>query len=370
MIIFNQHCISELGIGTNYVSLLPDTLTIDKNFVERRFRMDDRRTLFKEVKVLPAREIITPRVRRALRATPERYEKKVDLLEAIHRQLKNTILENWKPEMFHVVLHSSGIDSRVVAWIIREIYQEKGDSWLGDVLFVCSKWEAESFKQIMRYEGWEESQYLVVREGAKYERYYEPWLTNFEDAWVWSNGVEAIPVNLFWYLVEAAEEIGGTNTQVFSGSWGNTVLDSASGPEAGETLRKKYKMFYWGVGCRRPFKGKECVYPYTDSDLAWYIGTSKVRLGKQLRFEFVKYLDDKLSGFVNMDSDGDRHRRIAQDIINKMVSDYDGSWYGKQVAPGARPKHKTTEFQSFWSRWTSASLCEYLRKNGYQIRKG
>ena len=370
MLIFNQHCISPLGIDTRYINLIPREVHIRHGFVERRFRMDDRNTLFKEIEVLPAKEIITPSVRRAFKATPQREESKVKLFEKMYSRLRQVILDTWKPEMAHIFLHSSGIDSRVLSWILKELHNELGDSWLGDVIFVCSKWEASNFKGIMRYEGWDESQFLVLRENAPYERYYEPNLVDFENAWTWANGVEAIPVNLFWYLVDAAEERLGTNSQVYSGSWGNTVLDNASGPEAGEGLRKKYKLFYWGVGCRRPFKGKECVYPYTDSELAWTIGTSKQRLGHKLRFEFVNYIDTGLAKFTNEDSDGDRHRRIASDIMSKMISDYDKSWYGKNIAPGARPKHRTTEFQAFWSRWTSASLCEHLIKNGYTIRKG
>lgn len=369
MILTKQYYWSELGVGTDYVSLLPRELTIDPNFVATRFS-ERQNTLFKEVRVVPAREIVTPEMRRVFKAVPERQETKEQLFGHVKAAVLNAVYNNWDTSRDHVIMHSSGIDSRIMSWAIRELWKEFGDYWLGNTVFVCSQLEEGEFKNIMRYEGWRPEQYMVANEGLPRQEYYKDSLLDFDNAWR-RCGVSAIPVNLFWYLPEAAIDAGlvGNDIQLFTGQWGNTVFDSGSGPEAGEGVRKIYKMFYWSVLFQRPMMG-QVVHVFTDEPLVHLVATSKVRLGKKFRPEFLEFLDPKLAKYTNINSDGDRHQKIADWIIEKMIADYDSSWYGKTIAPGARPAHKTTEFQTWYSRWTSASLCKHLLQNGYTIRKG
>lgn len=369
MILTKQYYRSELGTGTDYVSLLPQELTLDPAFVARRFS-ERENTLFKEVRVVRAKEIVTPKMRKVFLATPNREESKAALFSNVIFLLRDAVFRNWDPEKDHVILHSSGIDSRMLSWTIRNLWREFGDDWLGNTVFACSKWEDSSFNAQMRYEGWNEDQFVVINKKLFPQEYYADSLLDFKNAWK-RCGVSAIPVNLFWYLPEQAQKLGyvGSDIQLFTGQWGNTVFDSGSGPEAGEGVRKIYKMFYWSVLFQRPMMG-EIIHPYADCALAHYIATSKVRLGKNLRPELLAFMDKRLSEFTNLNSDGDRHRKIADWIIDEMVEDYINSWYGKHIAPNARPGHRTTEFQPFWSRWTSASLCQHLLEQGYTIRKG
>lgn len=370
-ITMKQHYKSKLGRGTDYVSLLPKKLTLRPHFVARRFD-DHLVTVFREVDVLLAKEVVTPAMRHVFNTRPHRKESQPVLLAQLRGRLRSIVRDNWAVGGVNVVLHSSGLDSRMLSWTIRQLYQELGDDWLGQVLFLCSRWESKSFKGIMRYEGWEPDQYWVDSEEVSNQEYYAPELLDFRGAWQRANGISAIPVNLFWRPVELAEKAGLLSPDkpitLWTGQWGNTVLDAGSGSEAGEGIRKKFRMFYYSALCTRPMKGDTIIHPYTDCQLAAIVASSKVRLGARLRFALVKSIDERLSTFTNEMSDGDRHRRIADWIVSRMVSDYQSSWYGRKVAPGARPKYKTTEFQSFWSRWTTASLCEYLLENGYEIR--
>ncbi len=114
--------------------------------------------------------------------------------------------------------------------------------------------------------------------------------------------------------------------------------------------------------------GSEIIHPYATAELVKVVVGSSIRLGKRLRPLFVEYLDPTLATFLNMASDGDRHRRISQWVISQMVSDYKGSWYGQKIARLARPEYRTTEFQDFWYHWTLASFCEELRRQGVEIR--
>jgi len=359
-ITMKQHYKSELGQGADYVSLLPRTVTLRSDFTARRF---DQRlvTVFEEVDVLLAKQVVTPAMRQVFNTRPHREESRLVLLTQLRNRLRDVVRENWAVGGTNVVLHSSGFDSRMLSWTIRKLYEELGDDWLGQVLFLCSRWEAKTFKAIMKYEGWEPDQYWVDNEGVPNREYYAPELLDFRGAWQRANGISAIPVNLFWRPVELAQQAGlipGDGITLWTGQWGNTVLDAGSGTEAGEGIRKKFKMFYYSALCTRPMRGNTVIHPYTDCQLATIVASSKVRLGSGLRFALVKSIDDKLSTFTNEMSDGDRHRRIADWIVNRMVSDYQSSWYGRKVAPNAMPTHRTTEFGPFWSRWTAASLCE------------
>ena len=358
-----QYYKSELGMGTDYVSLLPKNLTIRRNFSAKRF---DKRgiTVFKEVSVLPFSEALSM-WGELFYTMIDRKENKEQLLERARSRLAREIFDSWIPNCSHLVLHSSGLDSRMISWTIKELHKKYGDKWLGNVVFVCSKWESSEFKKIMQYEGWNESQYLCPYEELGPTDYYKYSLLDFENAWKFSNGISAIPVNLFWYLGSRAKELGMLpgKVQTFYGQWGNTVMDETSNDD----IKKKIEMFYYSVLFARPIFGDETILPFLNPMYIAAISSSSVKLGKELRFELLKSMDSRLAEFVNLRSDGDRHRKISDEIINQMITDYDSSWYGKNIQPGKRPKHKTTEFQDFWSYWTTASLCEYLLRSGYKI---
>lgn len=356
---------------TGYVDLLPNILHLRRNFSASRF--DDRgMTIFKEVAVVPFEH--TPHYSTSAevyKTTPQRYETRVELLESLKTRLKEVVFETWKPGMAHAIIHSSGIDSRILSWTIKELHKEHGDEWLGKIMFLCSKWEADEFYRIMEYQGWKEEQYWVPGIGLKDQYYYGRSLYDFDGAWKRHDGVSAIPVNLFWYPVDAAQrymEFPTKDVQLYTGQWGNTVFDAGSGPKAGAGIRDSLEMFYNSMLFRRPMKGDEVIHPFTDCELARLVASSKIRLGKKLRPLLLEYMDPKLVRFTNMMADGDRHRRIHDDIITKMVEDYGASWYGRIVRPGERPAHKTTEFQKFWSCWTAASLCGHLLRSGYEIK--
>ncbi len=357
---------------SGYVELLPKRLSLRRKFSAKRF--DTRKeTLFKEVTVVPFEYAPTfyPGSTGVFNTIPCRYETELELLDALATRLKEVVYETWKPGMAHAVLHSSGLDSRMLSWTIKELHKEHGNEWLGNVLFLCSKWEAESFYGIMNYEGWSKFQWYVPRAMVASDRnYYDVSLLSFDTIWKRHDGPSAIPVNLFWYLVLEAQGYASFPTedvQLYTGQWGNTVFDAGSGLLAGAGIKRILEKFYYSVLFRRPMKGDEVIHPFTDCKLAKIVASSNVKLGKKLRPKLLNYMDAGLAEFTNMLADGDRHRRIHDDIINVMVKDYDSSWYGKNVMPGERPEWKTTEFQTFWSRWTTASLCEHLLRSGYEI---
>lgn len=356
---------SELGFSSNFVKVLPRTLTLRPDFVARRF--DDRGiTLFEEVSVIKPRYVLAQDARDSLHTEHTIQETKASYFSRVLDALKEIVYAQWLPDHAHAIFHSSGIDSRLLSLTIRELWKEHGDQWLGKVLFLCSKWEGLEFEKIMDYEGWSPEQYWTVDEYLPYQYYYQWSLEDFAGAWERHNGVSAIPVNLFWYPVAKAQESKGFPTekvQVFSGQWGNTTMDETTG----ENIKQKLIMFYYSVLRQRTFKGDVVNFPFAEAEFVKTILSSEHRIGKALRPELLKFADKKLSEFVNMMADGDRHRRIADTLIKQMFKDYQNSEYGKRIGK-AKLDYKTTEFQPFWSRWTAASLCQYLIEKGYKIK--
>jgi hypothetical protein len=355
-----------------YVDLLPKHLTLDSKFVAKRHYVG-RKTLFKEVSLLPMDDAVTP-VMRTLFNTRCGFvnDNTQDLLTAVADRFLQVVEENWDPKASHAILNSSGLDSRIMSWTLKMLREKHGDEWIGNTMFLCSKWEGLTFEEIMHYEEWSEDQFCVVRKDARPKHYYDHSLLDFENAWKRADGVSAIPVNLFWYPVKYALRFGlldkSKRLQTWSTMWGNELLNAVSGPNGGRGVRRVFRNLYKCVMCYRPVLGDSVVQPFTDIQLLRTVMKSSTRLGLELRPRLVEHLDNKLlHGFDNIDADADRGREIALDTISQVLGSYSKSWYGKNVRPGVKPLVRTTEFQSFWSHWTAASLCDHLLREGYSI---
>lgn len=356
----------------DFVSVLPDCLTLDKSYRSARF-LQKHRTLFREVNFAKIDDATTPWMRAVFDRPIGVYQQtQEELFRDMHDAFLSYVADNWESDCFHVVLHSSGYDSRYLSWALRELFDEKGSDWLGDVLFICSKWEGYTFKRIMRYEGWHDSRYVVIDEDLPDNEYYSNTLLDFRNAWREYNCYCAIPVNITYWPVKRAIQQGlvpdDELIQTWTTQWGNTVQDDGNGPHGGKGIEALYEQFYYSILGARPTYGDYICKPFESIDFADVVIRSSVRLGYSLRTAYLQWLDPTLAAFTNMNADGDRHRKIAPHIMDQVMRDYHNSWYGRDLFPNAQPEHATTEFQTFWHHWTAASLCEYLRDSGYKIK--
>lgn len=357
-------------MSPDFVSVLPKCLTVDPSYVTRRF-FQGNRTLFREVEIVPYKEAMTEEMRLLFDMSSPWESTEEELFSHVYSALKYIIRHYWQRAPVHAVLHSSGIDSRVMSWLIHEIYRDNGPGWLGQTVFLCSDREAPGFLKIMEFEGWPEELYHVVRRQTPVNRYYEHDLTDFKYAWKRLNGMSGLPVNLFWYPIAWAQRKGYLPAdgeepiQTWTGYWGNTILDGAS-TNGGKGVLHNCARNYRGALSMRPIKGDTVIRPYTHMEVAMAVCANQLRLGKRFRHRFVRWINPTLASFKNIDAEGDRFRPVAPDIRQRCQSDYDNSWYGKNVAPGVRIPAEI-EFHDGWSRWCSASLCEWLRNNGYTL---
>jgi len=361
-------CSTTGETSENYIDVLPKELTLDPTYICVPF-YNHHRTLFKEVTIVPWREFVTPEMQKAFKARIGAHrESKEQLLARIRAKLEQIILANWKPNLAHVQFHSSGQDSRMLSWLIRKLYRQRGDKWLGQMAFLCGNMECPYMRNILKYEGWKEGKHFYVINGKMNPlEYYKDYLLDFKNAWRWINGVQGKPQNLFWYLPEIAERQGilPAHYQTWTSQWGNTLFDDCSGPRGGRGLENIFRKFYLSQLCSRPKKGDEVIEPYTDTGLAHLVIHSSVRLGKGLRQALVASMDQRLAQFKRVDAHGDM-RTIAGWILKKMLESYSKSWYSKIHPISSLPS--TTRYLPAWSYWTAASLCEYLLEHDYKIK--
>lgn len=363
-------CLSTGKISSDYVSVLPKSLTLDPSYAAG-YLWKTYRMLFKEIEVVPYEEATSAEVKSVFAMKTSSLKISAELfLSQLRQRLYNIVLRNWKSGVFHVHAHSSGLDSRMLSWTIKQIQREHGDKWLGDVMFLCSKWEGPVFKKIMEYEGWEPHQYLVVDEQLEAAEYYAPSFLNFNSVWRELNPPSCIPANLMWYLTERVQKSGliPEHVQFWSSQWGNTVFDGGSNPSnGGGALEVAWKHHYLSHIGACPKKSSDFIEPYTDLDLARFIISSSTRLERKLRPMLLASMDQGLCSFRNMHAPGDRKRPISQRILDQIVTDYDASWYGRNVKRDVIWA-RTTKINICWSHWTAASLCEHLLNNDYKIK--
>jgi hypothetical protein len=119
---------------------------------------------FSEITIIPIEQLIPHAWRHItefqepLKLSPLEIARKLKVL------LKEYYLETWESDKFHLVQCSGGMDSRINAWILKELEQERGKDWLGDIHFVCHHDEGSAFKTAMKQVGWGKHQYSVHRE--------------------------------------------------------------------------------------------------------------------------------------------------------------------------------------------------------------
>lgn len=360
-------------ISHNQVDVLPKSLTLDPNFIAR-WRFKKTNTLFREMSIVSPKGAMTSSMRKLFKERAGRIQEKSKshLLKVLQGHLSAAVAERWKPGMFHVILHSSGYDSRMLSWTIKTLYKKRGSAWLGDVMFLCTKWEGACFKLIMRCEKWKKSQYCVVGESARANEYYAPIYLNFTDLWKHTNGPASKLNNIGWYLIEGAEKAGivpEKNIQLFTGEWGNTVLDAASSSRGASYLRGRWQWRYMSYPCGISYKCDELVQPFTSIDLARRALVSSLRFGEELRSQLLKSMNGHLYKIKRFKKDERFFPSGTPEILGHLLKNYIASWYAKNVRK-LNSVPRQNQHDPRWSCISAASFCDYLLKNGCKIAIG
>lgn len=359
-------------ISYNQIDLLPRSLTLDPNFISPWHYRNQYNTLFKELKIVPPEKLITPEIASLFKEkTGSHKMSKEHLLMRCRFFLNRIVRQNWKPQMFHVILSSSGLDSRMLSFTIRQVYKKFGNKWLGKIMFLSNKWEAPHFKRVMKFQGWKSSQFWVVDEKLNPREYYAPDFLNFNNVWRMTNGPASKLDNRAWYCVERAQKKGlipTENIQEWTAEWGNVAWNFASAPKkAGSGLRNEWERRYMSYPCAIAHPGDELIQPFAHIELTRYIIESSVRLHKALRPDVLHSMDSRLANLHRAQDLSWRQPPCAKWILKQMLKDYNSSWYGKTIR-SMQDLPERNRHDPRWSYFSSASFCEHLLKQGYKIK--
>lgn len=352
------------------------TVTLNQDYTGSVEEIEQGQTLFKELTIAPLQ---VPKQIRKLVGKNGPGENDV---KKVTKALYTVLEKEWRSDMFHLVVHSSGYDSRIISQAIVDLGHRKRKKYLHDVLFICMQPEAQQFKQIMEHEGWPKEQYMVANEDAPTHEYYAG-VVDLDDFWRWTNDAQP----WVWIVHHVAEQLSNegklpplSEVQYIDGYTGNEGFKF--------TTEKLIRFFYyhrWGA--------RHCVLPYGSvlRPFAHYEVlklTSKknkhekafFRLTRrrftpwarnlQARQMIISYLDPRLLDIPrhNGEDGNTPHRRLSERLRERCLEQYNSSWYGKQFPAYEAPE--VLWLQGWWTEYAKASICEEITKRGGTILIG
>ncbi len=315
-----------------------------------------------------------------------------------------------------MVTHSSGYDRRIISKIIANLRDKYGESWLGDVLFLCWEPEGALFKQIMEFEGWKKERYHVCNEGAEADEYYVGVL-DFDNWWEWTNDAQP-PMSIGIVTVKKLREQGIitkplTETQLISGNGGNECF----------SFRRdrliKHCYYRQGGASHQVIPYSEHIVPFLSYDVirlvkpdvsfrerySEWIDRNKIRsdmlgfskptvswvcqkqraifhllklakpaLKHRARKKLLHYLSPELLMIKRPKDEGPTtpQRQLSERLRKKCLQDFTNSWYYNNVIVPRFPSYdldvpKNIWVDDWWRTYAKASICEHLVKNGVEI---
>lgn len=274
-----------------------------------------------------------------------------------------SIERNWRSDKFHVVFHSSGWDSRIISAAIKRLGEKNGPEWLGAVLYLANRWEAEKSGDIISSQDLED---FVAYIGG--EHFYSS-LINFGYVWKKTNAPTPLPGNLWWYLVDRPQGMGllpeDSELQGFSGYWANETWKCFARGGLEDWLKKYTGWYYYNVMAALPQKIPLMEYPMTDVKVLRMIPHARGGNGDRLRRAVADFACPEAKDIPNLGLD-DRGHPIAEWLRDHCRKVYAGSWYAQNVRKDWETP-ETSEFSNEWGWWGLASLCEELVRSGVDV---
>ena len=364
---FNRDVIF-IGEGTskNFYEVLPKNLTLQSpmpKHLHESFMGYNHDTIFREVTF---NEYAQTKETEKFLITEH---KKISGIEELYDVLKNVIEKAWDPTKTHVIGHSSGYDSRVISQIVKELGAERGDAWLGEVIYIETLGEGEGFKRIMEEQGLTG---IVYNKGVSPERYHD-YSFNFKTFYQKFNGVVSFPINQWYDAYRDLEEQGvlnSSNVQCFTGYGANETQEIAHKKKG---FAHYFRWHHYLQIQRFKLWGEAWVHPFWDYEVMGALAGLpeskkwKLRIGQVMADTMVPHL--KHIARQTLESLGKNRTRYADPkLLERVVVDYRNSWYGKQVPVAMCANF--TNYYNWWMHYCIASMCEHLLENGYKIKIG
>lgn len=282
----------------------------------------------------------------------------LEWLEAIGRAVE---LE-WDPSKFNLVYHSSGYDSRIISHFLCKSYKRRP----GPILFVCIEPEGDQFKKIMKYQGWDESQWAI------YDKFANPFnlLFNFNTVWKGFNRPSKFPMNMSTTCIEYLQILEKvpmdlSRVVLWTGLHMNELFKSPR--TLAQTIRRRYSHDWhtvWGPTC------SAIIAPILSIQSLRAIFSKPRRERFRNQKGAVEMLDPGLANIGNWRPVPERP--IPPLVSNRMIEDFKSSYYYRFIKQVPIPENITNSYfkgnWAFWRIWTFASLVEHLVESGVDVR--
>ncbi len=299
--------------------------------------------------------------------------------------LKRHIAHCWVPEKTHIVMHSSGYDSRLLSRLIFDISQERGGQWLGATAFVCFQPEIERAEAVFEHvwrkaEGpWPAVAWTPVDPLHDPVDYYAP----------------ALDFRVVGGLSETERFWGGallSQLTLQASGWLEDDVQGVSGlfaDETGKWNRKAWGDLGWLIGCH--LLDAPGIFP-SAPHVEWicpYIGQGWLSLLTTYRIpervdafkrRMLRILDPELEALPNWrfeakamrDRNGGHldQQKLSLSTQADMDDAYRISWYASEAGPASLDYASDPVFR-YWddknTHYMKAAICERLIGEGVEV---
>ena len=352
------------GESTNMLDVLPKKLTlvpIDGRFYPRTCARPAQETIFKEVQY-------------------KSFSNSEEMLELINRPkhpptdtkdmyyiLKEIIRKTWISEKFHIIGHSSGVDTRIICKAVRELTEENGEEWAGDVLYVENGGEGDLFMQIMDTLGQRGIAYNIDAEPGLY---HKPFL-GFKEFHEKFNGPSSYPLNQWYDCYKLLNEEGvipkESDIQGYTGYGANETQEKAVRGGKGYAW-----YFAWVHSLQLSlFKhwGGDWIHPFLEMDFLHALETNVTCTTQRQRFNITLAAEmvpeiNHIPHIHTREVVRKGYRHVDEKFLSDMYKTYRKSWFGSRHDVNTEA---FIEYRQWWFHVYVASLCEHLIGEGYEI---
>lgn len=385
---WRQSFASESLASIDFYRACPAKLTVNPSYTVRAFHpRHDGPTLFREVRRVSWRSRIQSELQGLMSAPAGgKNESEEALAHRVFNALAYVVYNTWAPDKYHVVLHSSGYDSRLLSLVLQKLHKRFGDEWLGKIHFVCQEWEWPVFEQTMKHEGWPASAWTVYKKDVDPHDYWEAAIGL--DAWRGINSPRGIPFcSIYTGVADLMRQghfgdVRSSDMQMYSMLCAPSDHGASSVNRHGEKVNDIEGFFNWWYTTQIAHMWppiRDLVLPYTNIAFNYAILSSNIRWGRLLPKKVLNYTDPVLGQLPNLFNPlkdfyvcrRSPQRFLSPRLLEKAVDLYESTWYGQHVAPISTLTPKAEMYYDpWWGRWTSAVLCERLILRGRKLRVG
>lgn len=345
-----------------------DELTFNNKY---RYRVSgaDLQTPFKEITVVPYKEVLPPYWFDLMKVKPR--TKKVTLngfMDGFKNALTKFIDKNWTSDKFHFVLHSSGWDSRILSAVLRELYEKRGREGFGRFVFVCWGAEIPAFRKIMQLKGWSRNDYFLL---PQFDDAYYQYFFDFKNACKYLNGSSSYPVNEIYWALDVLKRSGKVTasyeeTEFWFAHHFNIVFHELVG-QSKNTIKEFLDKHYYDTATNY-LSSMPCKVISTIDGLEpmRHIIESDIEKQTGLRHRIAKRLNPELGAIPRVRIP--TGQLIPQKHLSQIKQDYDNSWYGKNIRQEMEVP-TLLKHNPFWVHWSTASIIDYYISKCVNIEK-